>query len=52
MVRSSELNLDYESPLDHLVKLVKCVGGTRYLTGTGRGTLRHLDQLCFRPGRD
>lgn len=47
MVRSSGLVLDYDGTLDHLVKLVKCLGGTRYLTGTGRGTLRHLDQSAF-----
>jgi hypothetical protein len=47
MVRSSELNLDYDGSLDHLVKLVRCMGGTRYLTGKGRGTLRHLDQSAF-----
>lgn len=47
MVRSSGLVLDYDGSLDHLVKLVRCVGGTRYLTGTGRGALRHLDQSAF-----
>lgn len=47
-VRASELAVDYGSPLDRLIKLVKRVGGTKYLTGSGRGSDRYLDEEAFR----
>jgi len=47
LVRSSELGVEYNGSLEHLIKLVKCVEGTTYLTGTGKGTLRYLDEEAF-----
>jgi hypothetical protein len=47
LVRSSSLKIQYDGSLDHLVQLVKHVGGTRYLTGRGKGSMRHLNQAAF-----
>ncbi|MFA4885221.1 MAG: WbqC family protein [Desulfotomaculaceae bacterium] len=46
--RASELDVNYNSPLDYLIKLVKQAGGTKYLTGTGKGSARYLDEEAFR----
>jgi hypothetical protein len=47
MVRSSELAMDRNGSLEHLIRLVKYVGGTEYLTGTGKGSLRYIDEEAF-----
>lgn len=47
LVRSSELKVSFSDPLDHLVKLTKYVGGSEYLTGTGEGSRRYLDEPAF-----
>lgn len=46
--RASELDVDYSNQLDHLIKLVKRAGGTKYLSGTGKGSARYLDEEAFR----
>ncbi|MDD3653275.1 MAG: WbqC family protein [Desulfotomaculaceae bacterium] len=49
LVRASELkNVDYTDSTNHLIKLVKHVGGTEYLTGTGKGSQRYIDEAAFR----
>lgn len=47
LVRSSDLGVENNGSLEHLIKLVKSVGGTKYLTGTGKGSLRYLDEEAF-----
>lgn len=47
MVKASELGVADSGTLEHLIKLVKSVGGTEYLTGTGKGSLRYLDEEAF-----
>lgn len=47
LVRASEIEVDFTGPRDHLVQLVKKVGGSKYLTGKGRGSQRYYDQEAF-----
>lgn len=47
MIRASELDIAHSGSLERLIKLVKYVGGTKYLTGTGKGSLRYLDGDAF-----
>lgn len=47
MVKASELGVEDSGSLGRLIKLVKSVGGTQYLTGTGKGSLRYLDEEAF-----
>lgn len=48
LVRSSDLGVKNSGSLDHLIKLVKSVSGTKYLTGTGKGSFRYLDEEAFK----
>lgn len=48
LIRASDLPVEKSNSLDYLIKLVKGVGGTRYLTGTGKGSLRYLDEDIFK----
>ncbi len=48
IVRASEMDVNKSDQLGHLIQLVKQVGGTKYLTGTGKGSARYLDEEAFR----
>lgn len=48
LVRASELSkAGFSGSANHLIKLIKLVGGTEYLTGTGKGSQRYIDEAAF-----
>lgn len=47
LVKSSDLNIDYQNGGDHLLAIVKAIGANTYLTGEGQGSRRYVIEENF-----